>query len=103
MDIVMEFAENGEMFGYLQKTGPFQEKIARFYFKQLINTLEYIHSQGIAHRDIKTENTLLDENFNLKLADFGLATNANQKSFNLCGTAGYLPPECHLRMGYKTE
>lgn len=61
------------MFDYLEK-GPFSDKICRFYFRQLIDVLEYIHSQGIAHRDIKPENILFDDQFNLKLADFGLAT-----------------------------
>ena len=74
------------MIQYLIETGPFQEEIARFYFKQLINVIEYIHSKNISHRDIKPDNILLDKDFNLKLADFGFACKLNKKCSDIAGT-----------------
>ena len=71
--IVLELATGGELFEYISTTGPFDERYCRFYFRQLIYGLEYIHSRGICHRDLKPENLLLDENFNMKIADFGFA------------------------------
>merc|ERR1712139_306382 len=71
--IVLEHCENGEIFDYIKAAGHFPTPIARFYFKQLVSAIEYIHSQGYAHRDIKPENILLDAKFNIKLADFGLS------------------------------
>ena len=53
--------------------GPLEEPLARALFSQLLNGLSYIHSQNIIHRDIKPENILFDENFNLKICDFGLS------------------------------
>jgi maternal embryonic leucine zipper kinase len=48
------------------------ESEARFFFRQIIAALAYIHSRGYAHRDLKPENLLLDDNQCLKLIDFGL-------------------------------
>ena len=49
------------------------EKIARSIFKQILDGLGYMHSAGISHRDMKPENILLDDKFNIKIADFGFA------------------------------
>jgi len=47
--------------------------MAQFVAAEIINILEYIHSKGIAHRDLKPSNLLLDENYHIKLVDFGTA------------------------------
>ena len=39
----------------------------------MITALKYVHGEGLAHRDIKPDNILLDANFNIKIADFGFA------------------------------
>jgi len=71
--IVLELATGGELFDYVATTGRFSESIARFYFKQLIEGLDYVHQRGVTHRDLKPENVLYDNIFNLKIADFGFA------------------------------
>mmetsp|Transcript_438 Transcript_438/g.465 ORF Transcript_438/g.465 Transcript_438/m.465 type:complete len:85 (+) Transcript_438:236-490(+) len=73
--IELEYCFYGELYDYIESTGKFSEKEARFYFNQLINVLQYMHDLGYAHRDIKIENLLLGEDFELKLADFGFSTN----------------------------
>lgn len=58
--VVLEFAEKGEIFDVIAKTGPLSAPVARHYLLQLISALEYLATKGIAHRDIKPENLLLD-------------------------------------------
>jgi len=100
--IVLELASGGELFDYVAQTGAFSEKVARFYFKALINGLDYVHRRGVAHRDLKPENILFDSNFKLKIADFGFAAPMIGKdgSYNLktmLGTYGYMAPEILFR------
>lgn len=97
---VLEFASGGELFDFLMFTGNFDEYASRSYFHQMIDGLEAMHKLGIAHRDLKPENLLLDENYVLKIADFGFATSfideqsgKSHKMKTACGTKGYLAPE----------
>ena len=71
--MVYERAEGGELMDFLLITGAFNEALARHFFKQLLQGLDYCHINGVAHRDLKPDNLLLDINFNLKIADFGYA------------------------------
>lgn len=82
--LALELGTGGELFDYLMHTGAFSEVIARTYFRQLLGALEVCHAQGVFHRDLKPENLLLDGNFQLKLADFGLA--AISVDDNMCVT-----------------
>jgi 3-phosphoinositide dependent protein kinase-1 len=51
--------------------------LAQHYAAEMVNALEYLKGKGIAHRDIKPKNILLDENFDLKITDFGTAKSMN--------------------------
>jgi len=105
VEIAMELAQGGELFEYVADSGRFSEPVARFYFKQIIETLDYCHKQGITHRDMKPENLLFDDKFNVKLADFGFSTLISGKdgSYQLhtvLGTESYMAPEIHTRKPY---
>ena len=71
--VVLEIASGGEVFDFIANTGRFQERVARYFFKQLLEGLDHVHMNGHAHRDLKPENLLMDKDFNLKIADFGFA------------------------------
>ena len=71
--LVMEYLNGGD-FGHLLKSEQyFEESIAKFYISELILAVEYLHSLGIVHKDLKPENMLLDSKGHLKLTDFGLS------------------------------
>jgi serine/threonine protein kinase len=99
----LEFAEGGELFNFLMYTGCFPENIARTYFQQIIQGLHHCHSKGISHRDLKAENLLLDKNFKLKIADFGLSAIHDAPAWleTQCGTKGYMAPEILSKSQYK--
>lgn len=89
MSVVLELATGGELFEYVANTGRFSEPVARTYFHQMIDALDYLHSNNIAHRDMKPENLLFDSEFNLKIADFGFSTFLNRDLRTVLGTERY--------------
>ncbi|KAK9734352.1 hypothetical protein RND81_04G133700 [Saponaria officinalis] len=109
---VLEFAKGGELFAKVAK-GRFSEDLSRRYFQQLISAVGYCHSRGVYHRDLKPENLLLDENWDLKVSDFGLSAvkgdfvdmiSTNDSSdgmlHTMCGTPAYVAPEILAKKGY---
>ena len=95
--IVMENVIGGNLLNCINKMTKLNENQSKNIFSQLINTLEYIHSLGIVHRDIKPDNILLDLNNNIKLCDFGVALQTNNtESFYVndkVGTPAFVAPE----------
>ena len=70
--LVLEFCEKGELFSLLQTKGQLTEKEAINILKPLLEALEWLHSKGIAHGDIKLANILLTRDMTPKIGDFGL-------------------------------
>lgn len=82
------------LFDVCDKLSALGEKVGRFLIKQILSTLQYIHKQGVAHRDIKLDNIMVDENMNIKFIDFGFAARGNIYSLTeRYGTQTYLAPE----------
>jgi len=105
--MVLELATKGELFDFFMHTGKFEAPLARWFFKQMIDGLEYCHSKKIAHRDLKPENLLMGNGFNVKLVDFGFArffkdaiTGKEVSMKTALGTPGYAAPEILNRSKY---
>mgnify|MGYP003589071343 CR=1 FL=1 len=96
--IFLEFAKHGDMYNHINKNRPNDDECLRFFY-QTCEGIAYLHAKNIMHRDLKPENILLDQNLNVKIADFGwsaeyLPTECRQ---TLCGTYEYMAPEIFFR------
>jgi serine/threonine protein kinase len=79
--IFTEYYEQGDLFAYIQKHGVFDEAIAKFLFRQMVEAVDYCHTKlHICHHDIKLENLVVNHNLNLKLIDFGFAIPLEQSA-----------------------
>ncbi|KXJ87662.1 kinase-like domain-containing protein [Microdochium bolleyi] len=92
--MVLEYA-GGELFDYIVSHGRLAEDKARRFFQQMLCAVEYCHRHKVVHRDLKPENLLLDENLNVKIADFGLSNIMTDGNFlkTSCGSPNYAAPE----------
>jgi BR serine/threonine kinase len=92
--LILEYGCHGELFDYLVTRRRLDPPNALSLFREIIYGLDYMHSVGICHRDLKTENLLLDEHDHILIADFGFArwmrSNLAETS---CGSPHYTAPE----------
>lgn len=98
----LDYCPGGEIFTYLRRARRFNEETSRFYAAEITMTIEYLHDVlGIAYRDMKPENILLDADGHIRLVDFGFAKQVdNRETYTLCGTPEYLAPEVIHNSGH---
>lgn len=98
--LLMDLVEGGELFGRVSRRTCTEEE-ARYIIKQVAETLSYLHSEGVLHRDLKLENVLVASEpavgyFHVKVADFGLSkalVGSLTKAKSYVGTPQYWAPE----------
>lgn len=99
--LVLELAHNGELAKHFKLgTRGLSEKAAADIFRQVVSGVLYLHTHNIIHRDLSLNNLLLTKELNVKIADFGLATQLNgpdEKHVTMCGTPNYISPEVASR------
>lgn len=108
--MLLDYVPGGELFSYLRRHRRFPEEWAQFYAAEIVLVLEYLHEHqgGVAYRDLKPENLLLDAQGHVKLVDFGFAKRLGHKNdrpvetYTLCGTPEYLAPEVIQNKGHTT-
>lgn len=89
--LVTELCAGGELFDYLvEKGGRLPEDETRRIVGELCLGLDYVHREGVVHRDLKLENVLLDERCSVRLGDFGFTREYEKGKFldTYCGTTG---------------
>ncbi|KAF8794628.1 testis-specific serine/threonine-protein kinase 1-like [Argiope bruennichi] len=96
--IFMELIRD-DLLGYVRSRGRLNEKEARKFFEQMVSAMKYLHGLNIAHRDLKCENIMIDDNFKIKIIDFGFcrstvdSSGRRRLSETFCGSTAYAAPE----------
>lgn len=95
--LVMDLVTGGDLMDFVTTNGPIPEEPSREIARQVLCAVDYVHSLGISHRDIKPDNILIaqDEPVIVRVSDFGLAkiTKSGSQLQTFCGTLAYLAPE----------
>ena len=101
VNVVLDFCGGGDMLEYIQDHGAYSSKKGAKLFKQLIESIEYLHNLKIAHRDLKPDNILLTDKSgdHLKLSDFGISREQTSAGCGtIIGTPLYQAPEVKYKL-----
>ncbi|KAH8596510.1 cell division control protein-like protein 15 [Bisporella sp. PMI_857] len=96
LSIILEYCENGSLHSICKSYGKFPENLVGIYMTQVLHGLQYLHDQGVIHRDIKGANILTTKDGKVKLADFGVSTSSlagADKEAQVVGTPYWMAPE----------
>lgn len=104
--LVLEFCDGFELYDMIEARGRLDDSVARFFFRQICSGLKYLHSLGIAHRDISLENVMVSKLGICKFIDFGMCVVVQQQTLStgqvvsqmvpqmmICGKKNYIAPE----------
>lgn len=104
--MVMEMCKKGVVMkvSLEERADPYDDEHCRCWFRDLILGIEYLHAQGIVHRDIKPDNCLVTSDDVLKVVDFGVSEmfekDSDMFTAKSAGSPAFLPPElCVVKHG----
>ncbi|EME43556.1 hypothetical protein DOTSEDRAFT_72806 [Dothistroma septosporum NZE10] len=104
--MVLEMCKKGVVMkvGLEERAEPYNEETCRCWFRDMILGIEYLHAQGIIHRDIKPDNCLVTHDDVLKIVDFGVSEmfekESDMSTAKSAGSPAFMPPElCVVRHG----
>ncbi|TDL28512.1 Pkinase-domain-containing protein [Rickenella mellea] len=98
LSIFLEYVPGGSVAGCLRKHGKFDDQVARSFTGQVLEGLEYLHANGIIHRDLKADNLLVDPSGIIKISDFGISKRTDDINVNgihtgMQGSVFWMAPE----------
>jgi serine/threonine protein kinase len=96
---MMECQPRGDLLSHIKKFGKFCRKRTLCYTAELFVGLQFLHSRGVIHRDIKLEKLLLDNEGHIKITDFGMSKLGGTAT-TFCGTPSYIAPEIIMGKTY---
>lgn len=92
--LLLELAPRGSIHDHIRvASGPMSALTSKFYFANIVLGLEFLHSQGLVHKDIKNENILIGADGYAMIADFGLSQYVNEGTWDRMGTYYFISPE----------
>uniref|UniRef100_A0A673WN47 Serine/threonine-protein kinase PLK n=1 Tax=Salmo trutta TaxID=8032 RepID=A0A673WN47_SALTR len=104
--ILLEYCSRRSLAHILKARKVLTEPEVRYYLRQIVSGLRYLHEQEILHRDLKLGNFFINESMDLKVGDFGLAAKlepVENRRRTICGTPNYLSPEVLNKQGHGCE
>ncbi|XP_044726621.1 serine/threonine-protein kinase polo isoform X1 [Chrysoperla carnea] len=104
--IILELCRRRSMMELHKRRKTLTEPETRFYLHQILDGVNYLHTKRIIHRDLKLGNIFLNDELNVKIGDFGLATRVEfngERKKTLCGTPNYIAPEILNKKGHSFE
>ncbi|KAI8436936.1 hypothetical protein MSG28_010362, partial [Choristoneura fumiferana] len=90
--IVSEYIPCGELLALLERYHIIPEELVKILIAEIASAIDFLHNAGVIYRDLKPENILLDQNYHIKLIDFGLSKwlSIGSRTTTLCGTLQYM-------------
>merc|ERR1719270_3210738 len=104
--IILELCRKRSLMELHKRRKAITEPETRYFMNQILLGVKYLHEQKIIHRDLKLGNIFLNDEMEIKLGDFGLATKENfegERKRTLCGTPNYIAPEVLTKKGHSYE
>lgn len=108
--LVLDYQQEGSLLSKILSKTQFNEKQTKMIMTQLLLAIDFLHKRQVVHRDLKLDNVLInkisDGEYDVKIADFGLATKLPEDGgllYEMCGTPSYFSPEMLRKEGYREK
>jgi serine/threonine protein kinase len=106
VNLIVERAPGMDLLDYICNKRTVSEQVACEIISQVFKAVEYMHSKGVAHRDLKLENIMIDNQKKIKIIDFGMAglfAPGSEDMTGCGGSVGYIAPEVYTGRPYTSK
>ncbi|XP_035209448.1 serine/threonine-protein kinase PLK1-like [Stegodyphus dumicola] len=106
MYIVLELCRKRSLMEMCKRRKTLTIPEVRYFMRQIVLACQYMHDNKVIHRDLKLGNLFINDNMEIKVGDFGLATRIafdGERKLTVCGTPNYIAPEILMKKGHSFE